>query len=50
MKLLQRRNKHINKERDDFGYGCVCIKCGSLSIEKMHVSQDVQIQIQEIVW
>ena len=22
----------------------------SLSIEKMHVSQDVQIQIQEIVW
>ena len=27
MKLLQRRNKHINKEQ---GYGCVCSKCGSI--------------------
>lgn len=53
MKLLLRQNNHIKKEQDDCGYGCVCSKCGSqysLSIEKMHVFQDVQIQIQDIVW
>ena len=30
MKLLLRQNNHIKKEQDDFGYGCVCSKCGSI--------------------
>lgn len=30
MKILSLNNKHIKKDNDDLGYGCVCPNCGTV--------------------
>ena len=51
MKILSLNNKHVKKDTETLGYGCVCPNCGTVFVLLIKILEDHEhlIQIQKIV-